>query len=90
MSHSLDWKGECKPYKVTMTLGEFRAATRDLPDDAEIFVDEGDLAFYEVRLHDILPPVTAFEHPAAIWLEMGQAWNEERDMFARVDARHGR
>lgn len=73
--------------KTTLTLGEFREKTKDLPDDAEIFADEGDLDFHEVIFHGILPPVTAFEYPAVIWLQMGQVWNDERDIDVRIDAR---
>jgi hypothetical protein len=65
------------------TLGEFREATKDLPDDAELFVDDGDLQFYEVRFHGVLPPV--LEHPHVVWLDMGQVWNYERDIDHRID-----
>jgi len=72
---------------MVMSLGEFRELTKDLPDDAHILVDDGDLDFYEIRLRAVLPPV--LDHPYAIWLEMGQAWNIDLDMDARVDAEIG-
>jgi hypothetical protein len=82
-------------YNYTLTLGEFREATKDLPDDAEIYVDEGDLQYWEVRFAShrtshptgALPPV--LEHPWAIALEMKQVWNQERDIDHRLDAALG-
>lgn len=65
------------------TLGEFREATKDLPDDTEIFVDQGDLDFYEATVRGVLPPV--LEHPYVVWLNLGQVWSHERDIDARID-----
>jgi len=56
-----------------MNLGEFRQLTDELPDSTEL------------RVGMVLPPV--LEHPHAITLELGQVWNFERDMDARIDAR---
>lgn len=70
---------------VTMTLGEFRERTKNLPDDAEIFIDEGDLGFHDATIRGVLP-ASALGHPAAIWLDMGQEWNHERDIDDRLDA----
>ena len=69
-----------------MNLGEFREKTKDLPDDAEIFVDEGDLQFAEATFRAVLPAKLA--NPAAIWLQMGQIWNYERDIDTRIDEHH--
>lgn len=79
--------------RYTLTLGELRRLTSQLPDDTEIFVDDGSLQFFEVRLKSYgsprgaLPPV--LEHPHALLLELGQVWNEERDLDHRVDAALG-
>jgi hypothetical protein len=74
--------------KATITLKELLEAvlaqTRD--ENAEIFVDGGDLDFYEVRLRTVLP--ADGEHPPVIWLEMGQVWNEERNIDNRIDRWH--
>lgn len=67
-----------------MTLGEFREATKDLPDDAHIILHEGDLDFHEASIDRILPPV--LEHPYAIGLVMGQPIGLDLDMDARLDA----
>lgn len=67
-----------------MTLTEFHAATKDLPGDAELFVDHGDLRFAEVRHHVNLPPVPT--HPWAVILELGPVRNDERDLDARFEA----
>jgi hypothetical protein len=69
-----------------MNLGEFRNQTKDLPDDAVIFMDDGtlDFKFAEVYIRHVLPPV--LNHSFAVTLEMGQIWNQEFDLDARVDA----
>ena len=67
-----------------MKLGELRRLLADLPDDADIFVDMGDLQFHEVRLRYKLPPV--LDHSYAVILEMGQVWNAEYDLDMRLDA----
>jgi len=68
-----------------MNLGEFRQLTDELPDSTELFADQGDLQMWDLRVGMVLPPV--LEHPHAITLELGQVWNFERDMDARIDAR---
>jgi hypothetical protein len=70
-----------------MKLGEFRNLTRDLPDDTDILVNEGDLQFAEVDIDHILPPV--LEHSNVILLGSGQVWNYELDLDARLDAHLG-
>jgi hypothetical protein len=72
---------------MTMTLGEFRERTKGLPDDTDIMVDEGNLIFFEIRVRWVLPPV--LDHPHCVTLEMGQSWNHELDLDARVDAQIG-
>lgn len=69
-----------------MKLGDFRRLTQNLPDEADILVDLGDLEFMEVLHHRIYPP--ALEHSYAIRLVSGQVVNYELDMDARVDADH--
>lgn len=70
-----------------MTLGELRRRTHDLPDDTQILGDLGDLQMWDLTLGMTLPPV--LNHPWAITLQLGQVWNYELDIDARIDARHG-
>lgn len=72
-----------KDFKVTMTVGELRELIKDLPDEAEVFADQGDLEYYEVRHARTLKATK--EYPAAFALELGQIWNAERDIDARID-----
>lgn len=69
-----------------MNLGEFRILTEDLPDDADLLLQAGDLDFHESTLDRILPP--ALEHPYAVALVMKQPINSDLDMYARIDASH--
>ena len=70
-----------------MTLRELLTSIpSSFPLDGEIFVDMGDLDHYEIRISKILPATA--EHPAALVLELGQVWNEERDMDRRIDEYH--
>ena len=71
-----------------MNLGQFREATKDLPDSAEILCEnEEPLQFYDVEIRWRLEPV--LEHGWAILLEPGQCWNAELDLDARIDAKLG-
>ena len=69
---------------MSMTLKDFREWTKDLPDDAVIYVDEGDIEFVEVSPHGILPATA--DQPPLIWLQMGQTWTYEVNGHPRVDA----
>lgn len=69
-----------------MTLGEFREATKDVPDDAEMVMDEGGLEFYEIRVRTVLPPNGGYPH--ALWLEMGQPITMDKDLHRRIDEDH--
>lgn len=68
-----------------MNLGEFRKLTAHLPDDAELFGDEGDVEAWELHLGEIYPPV--LDLPYAVVLNFGQPVTEDIDYHARVDAR---
>lgn len=60
--------------------------TAKLPDDTELFVDEGALQFAEVTLSSWhVLPATAHQAPAVL-LDSGQVWNEEYELDARLDA----
>lgn len=69
---------------MVVKLGDLRKALANLPDNTDLFMDEGDLRFAEVRIHQVLPGTP--EHAPAILLEMGQVWNEEFNLDARLDA----
>lgn len=69
-----------------MKLGELRALLKDVPDDADILIDEGDLQFAEVNLKYVLNPVLGHAH--AVLLDMGQVWNYELDLDNRIDGYH--
>jgi hypothetical protein len=72
--------------KVTLAWWELQYKLSDLPGETEIFVDMGDLEMYEVRINKVLPATK--DHPVALILELGQVWNEERDMDRRIDKYH--
>lgn len=78
-----------RPYKVTLTLAEFRQATKDLPGNTELFVTDGMLDFYEVQFGTSSPLPSTQRYPAAVYLEMGQVWNAERDIDSRLDTAMG-
>lgn len=68
-----------------MKWGELKTLLKDVPDDADLLVDEGELEFAEITLRWILPPV--LEHPYAVTFDVDHVCNIELDMDARVDAR---
>lgn len=70
-----------------MTLGELRETFKDLPDDTQIFMDDGDMTYNEIRVRHILPAV--LDNPPALVLEMGQPFNLEYDLELRVDVAIG-
>lgn len=69
-----------------MTLGQLRESTKHLPDDTQVLGDHGDLEMHDLQIGMILPPV--LDHPFVVTLRLGQVWNEELDIDARIDARH--
>lgn len=69
-----------------MKLGELRKLLADIPDDADVLMDEGDLQFAEVNVKYALAPVLG--HPHAVLLDMGQVWNYELDLDNRIDGYH--
>lgn len=73
--------------RVTTTLGDLREALKDLPDDTTLFVDDGMMDYYEIRVNHVLPPV--MDNPPAVILEMGQVFNLEYDLTLRVDVAIG-
>jgi hypothetical protein len=75
--------------KVTMTLGEFREATKDLPNDTEIFVNDGDFRYQGVHIASHLTLAPVLGHPWVVTLDLGQVWNEERDIDSRIDGALG-
>lgn len=66
-----------------MTLGDLRLATQNLPNETEIVVDGGDLEFFEVRIRGALAATRG--HSWALWLEMGQQVNLDKDLDRRID-----
>lgn len=68
------------------TLGQIRQQTEHLPDETHVLIDMGDLDMHEASVQFVLPAV--LNHPPALILQMGQVWNYELDIDARIDARH--
>jgi hypothetical protein len=67
-----------------MDLGEFRQATKDLPDDTDLVVDLGDGDNCELSLQQTLPPV--LEHSYCVILQAGGEVYIQLDIDARIDA----
>lgn len=77
-----------------MNLGEFRAATADLPDEYEIVSHPGDATFWETDMRaDVLKPVAGA--PGVIILDGGQEVTEQylipirTDLDDEVEMRYG-
>ncbi len=70
-----------------LNLGQFREMTKALPDNTDLLMDEGDLRFAEIRVRFVLPAI--YGHPPALTLEMGQVWNEELHLDARINEEIG-
>ena len=66
---------------TSMKLGELRKLLADIPDDADVLMDEGDLQFAEVNVKYVLPPVLGHSH--AVLLDMGQVWNYDDANYRR-------
>lgn len=71
-----------------VNLGQFKEWTKDLPDDAEIILNEGDIVeFYEATTGHILVP--ALEMPYAVILFMGQPVTLDQYLDERLDVHLG-
>lgn len=69
-----------------MKLGEFREATKDLPDDTDVLCEnEEPLHFYDLHIEFKLEPV--LDHPWAVLLMPEQCWNYELDLDHRIDGK---
>lgn len=69
-----------------LTLGDFREATKNLPDDTHLLAEcEEDLKFNELSIEFILEPV--LDNPWAVLMVGGQVWNYELDLDSRIDAK---
>lgn len=72
-------------------LGDFRAFTKDMPDDTELAIQDADISdvigYYELQCTGptYLPPVGVLGHPGILLLDGGQHITLEKDLEHRID-----
>lgn len=77
-------------YGWSITVGELKAALKDIPDDYEVMLENaevGDIEIADLRPSRIYPP-TPMGSPGLVILSGGQIVNSEYDYDNRMDAHH--